>query len=92
MIAPLPVVRTSSDENGLVTLCPRTRSKNSTLAKRFGCILTCLRYRAVHLEVAEDLSTDSFISAILRFVGRRGPPRVIQGVSKGNRTSARYCI
>ena len=93
VMAPLPVVRTSSDENGLVypfaavgidyfgplyvKLGPRTRSKNSTLAKRFGCIFTCLRYRAVHLEVAEDLSTDSFISAILRFVGRRGPPRVI---------------
>ena len=93
VMAPLPVVRTSSDENGLVypfaavgvdyfgplyvKLGPRTRSKNSTLAKQFGCIFTGLRYRAVHLEVAEDLSTDRFISAILRFVGRRGPPRVI---------------
>ena len=27
--------------------------------------------------MAEDLSTDSFINAILRFVGRRGPPKVI---------------
>jgi len=31
----------------------------------------------VYIEVAEDLSTDSLISAILRFVGRRGPPTVI---------------
>ena len=31
----------------------------------------------MHIEVAEDLSTDSFINAVLRFVGRRGPPTVI---------------
>ena len=31
----------------------------------------------MHIEVAEDLSTDSFISIILSFVGRRGPPKVI---------------
>jgi hypothetical protein len=31
----------------------------------------------VHIEVAEDLSTDSFINAVLRFVGRRGSPRII---------------
>ena len=100
VMAPLPAVRTSSDEDGLVypfaavgidyfgplfvKLGPRTRSKNPALAKRYGCIFTCLRYRAVHIEVSEDLSTDSFISAILRFVGRRGPPRVIYSDNGSN--------
>ena len=57
---------------------PKTRSrKNAILNKRYGCIFTCLRYRTFHIEVVEDLSTDSFINAVLRFVGGRVPPRVI---------------
>ena len=36
--------------------------------------MTCLQSRAVHLEVAHSMSTDSFIMLLMRFVGRRGPP------------------
>jgi len=61
-----------------VKMGPNTGSKRDpTLNKRHGCIFTCLRSRAVHTEVAEDLSTDCFINAVLRFVGRRGTPAVI---------------
>ena len=64
---------------------PNTRSKrNASPNKRYGCIFTCLRYRAVHIEVAEDLTTDSFINAVLRFVGRRGPPTVIYSDNGSN--------
>ena len=45
--------------------------------KRYGCILTCLQCRAIHLELAQTLSTDSFILALMRFTNRRGTPRVI---------------
>ena len=42
--------------------------------KRYGCIFSCLTTRAVHIEVASDLSTDFFINALRRFIARRGQP------------------
>ena len=43
-------------------------------AKRYGCVFTCLAIRAVRIEVAHDLTSDSFIQAFTRFVSRRGAP------------------
>ena len=65
---------------------PLTRSmrKNPKLHKRYSCFFTCLRYRAVHIELASDLTTDSFINAVTRFVARRGPPRVIYSDNSSN--------
>lgn len=40
-------------------------------------MLTCLTTRAVHIEVAHTLSTDSCILAIRNFIARRGTPRRI---------------
>ena len=92
IMAPLPEERVSSDEasfpfevTGVDLFGPlfvsknvRTRSQGSSSSlKRYGVIFTCLKCRAIHLEVAVDLTTDSFINCLLRFIARRGAPRVI---------------
>ena len=72
---------------------PNTRSKkNATLNKRYGCICTCSRYRVVRIEVTEDHSTDSFINAVLRFVGRPGTPRVIYSANGTNFRGAKLDV
>lgn len=46
--------------------------------KRYGVLFTCMASRAIHLEVATSLETDSFINALRQFLNRRGPVRTIR--------------
>jgi hypothetical protein len=47
------------------------------MIKRYGVVFTCLVIRAIHIEVAATLDTDSFINALRRFIARRGQVNVI---------------
>ena len=46
--------------------------------KRWGVLFTCMASRAVHIEVSNSLTADSFLNAYRRFVGRRGPVRQLR--------------
>lgn len=56
--------------------------------KRYGVIFTCFTTRAIHLEIANSLDTDSCINAIRRFICRRGQVRQIRSDNGTNLTSA----
>lgn len=52
--------------------------------KRYGVIFTCMATRAIHLEIANDLSTNSFIHVLRQFGCRRGFPSEIYSDNGGN--------
>ena len=45
--------------------------------KSYIAIFVCFSSKAVHLELVSDLSTDTFLFALKRFIGRRGVPKTI---------------
>ncbi|XP_043218671.1 uncharacterized protein LOC122380002 [Amphibalanus amphitrite] len=64
--------------SGIDLFGPFFIKKGRGQAKRYGVIFTCLSMRAIHIEVASSLSTDSFICALRRFLARRGPIKQIR--------------
>ena len=56
--------------------------------KRYLCLFTCLATRAVHLEMAFALDTDSFFNAFYRMVSRRGKPEEVVSDNGGNFVAA----
>ncbi len=57
--------------------------------KRYGLIFTCLYSRAVHIEMLEDLSTDSFINSLRCFISLRGAVQQLRCDQGSNFVGAR---
>ena len=58
--------------------------------KRYRVLFTCLSSRAIHLEVSNTMTTDSFLNAYHQFVGRRGPVRQLQSDQGSNLVYIKY--
>ena len=56
--------------------------------KRYLCLFTCLSTRAVHLELAFGLDTDSFLNAFYRMVNRLGLPTQVTSDNGKNMVGA----
>ncbi|VBB32287.1 unnamed protein product [Acanthocheilonema viteae] len=75
------VQRTRIFENvGLDYLGPLSIKCESGLNKRWIALFTCFTTRAIHLEVVDDLSAESFMHVLRRFGARRGYPYPNGGV------------
>ncbi|XP_077073702.1 uncharacterized protein LOC143724510 [Siphateles boraxobius] len=77
MMANLPRNRVVPDEppftrTGVDLFGPFHIKRGRSSVKRYGVIFTCLACRAVHIEMATSLETDSFIQALRRLIARRG--------------------
>lgn len=66
-----PFVHTGTDYTGsvLITMGKRRGAKSQ---KAYICLFVCLCTKAIHLELAADLSTEAFLAAFKRFLARRG--------------------
>ncbi|XP_065085675.1 uncharacterized protein LOC135707720 [Ochlerotatus camptorhynchus] len=79
IMAPLPVQRLTPylapfSFVGLDYCGPLEVTIGRRTEKRWIAVFTCLTVRAVHLEVSYNLTTQSCLMAIRRFMGRRGAP------------------
>ncbi|XP_055543105.1 uncharacterized protein LOC129728679 [Wyeomyia smithii] len=100
LMADLPVGRLAAycrpfTHTGVDYFGPITISLGRRVEKRWVVLATCLTTRAIHLQIAFTLSTDSCIMALRNIFGRRGTPAVIysdcgtnfQGASKEFKTA-----
>lgn len=67
-----PFTYVGVDAFGPWEITTRKTRGGSVNSKRWGIFFTCLTCRAVHIELAEDMSSPTFINALRRFVAIRG--------------------
>lgn len=81
-MADLPLICVTPDlppftHTGLNYFGPIEIKSGCSKVKRYGALFTCLASRAVHLEMGYPLNADSCISALGRFIYRRGQVKEI---------------
>ncbi|XP_051171022.1 uncharacterized protein LOC127287913 [Leptopilina boulardi] len=68
-----PFLRTGVDYAGPFAIKDR-KTRGAKITKAYVCLFVCFSTKAIHLELVGDLTSDNFLSALRRFVSRRGKP------------------
>ena len=79
--------RTGVDFFGPI-LIKEKKDRNRTFIKTYGCVFVCMVSKAVHIELATDLSTEGFLAAFRRFISRRGVPEHMYSDNETNLVGA----
>ncbi|XP_047032142.1 uncharacterized protein LOC124638995 isoform X2 [Helicoverpa zea] len=66
-----------------------SRVRRSLIGKGYICVFVCFATKAVHLELASDLTTETFLACLRRFISRRGLPTEIHCDNASTFKSAR---
>jgi len=51
-----------------------SKRRNAKIGSSFVAVFVCFAVKAIHLELASDLTTECFLNALKRFIARRGRP------------------
>ncbi|XP_026178998.1 uncharacterized protein LOC113139742 [Mastacembelus armatus] len=73
-----PFTSVGIDVFGPWTVVTRRTRGGCAQSKRWAVLFTCMSTRAVHIELIEAMSTDSFINALRRFFSVRGPAKLLR--------------
>ncbi|XP_073951812.1 uncharacterized protein [Choristoneura fumiferana] len=71
-----PFISVSVDFAGPFFIADR-HGRGCKITKCYLAIFVCTRFKCIHLEAVSQLTTDSFILSLRRFISRRGKPREI---------------
>ena len=92
LMGPLPAARVSEapgfhtvgvDYAGPYNLKTDSIRKSSTY-KGYIAVFVCFAIKGVHIEVVKGMTTEAFLAAMRRFMGRRGPPSHVYSDNGGN--------
>ncbi|XP_076246223.1 uncharacterized protein LOC143186434 [Calliopsis andreniformis] len=68
----------------------KERGRSKITYKSYICIFVCFVTKAIHIELATDLSTEAFLNCLYRFIARRGRIRCIYSDNGTNFVGAKH--
>ena len=61
-------------ESSLTLALRKGHTRKPVAVDGYACLFVCMSTKCIHIELVMDMTTDSFLAALRRFVARRGRP------------------